>query len=102
MAKNKKKQKKVAVKEKKVPKKRSYVVTDGLFFNGTWISSNEIQLIDFICQELTNQEIASITKRTARTVEGLRLIVMKKTKSKNMISLFKYAVKHGIFEFKTG
>jgi DNA-binding NarL/FixJ family response regulator len=53
-----------------------------------------------ICDEFTNEEIAKKLKLGKRTIEGLREVIMGKTKAKNVIGLFKYALRNRIYILK--
>jgi len=64
------------------------------------LSDREIRIIQLICDEFTNEEIAKKVKLGKRTIDGVREVIMEKTKSKNAIGLFKYAVKNRIYILK--
>jgi DNA-binding NarL/FixJ family response regulator len=64
------------------------------------LSDREIRIIQLICDEFTNEEIAKKLKLGKRTIEGLREVIMGKTKAKNVIGLFKYALRNRIYILK--
>ncbi len=61
-------------------------------------SEKEIEIIRFICQEMTNKEIAEKLFLSIRTVEGHRLRILDKMGVKNSIGLVIYAIQHNIFQ----
>lgn len=63
------------------------------------LSEREVKIIELICKELTNREIALRFELSIRTIEWCREQIMKKTKTKSAIGLFKYAVKNKIVKF---
>jgi len=58
------------------------------------LSVKEKRIIKLIYQEYTTPEIAIKMKLSPRTLDGYRSIIMTKTKSKNIVSLVKYAIKN--------
>lgn len=62
-------------------------------------TEKEIEVIQLVCKEFTNKEIANMLYMSTRTVEGLRQRVMDKMKVKNMVGIVVYAIKHGIVKF---
>lgn len=61
----------------------------------TEFSSREKEIASFICQELTNQEIAERLAISPRTVEAHRRSLIKKTRSRNTAGLVLYLVRNG-------
>lgn len=61
-------------------------------------SAREVEIIQLICQELTNKEIAAKLKLSVRTVENHRDKIHEKSGAKNSVGLVIYAIRHGIFE----
>ncbi len=59
-------------------------------------SEREIDIIQLICKEYTNKEIADKLFLSARTVEGYRVKILEKMKVKNAIGIVIYAMQHGI------
>ena len=59
-------------------------------------TDREIEVIELVCQELSNKEIAEKLFLSIRTVEGLRLKVAEKMSVKNPVGMVLYALKHGI------
>lgn len=72
-------------------KKENTVIDDNL-------TKREKEILNLICLELTNAEIAEKLFLSIRTVEGHRNNLLLKTGSKNTAGLVIYAVKHGIFD----
>jgi two-component system, NarL family, invasion response regulator UvrY len=60
------------------------------------LNEREITIIRLICRELTNDEIAVKMKLHRRTVEGYRLVLMRKLRKKTAVGLAIYAIKNGI------
>lgn len=60
------------------------------------LTDREILVLQFIYQELTNKEIAERMNVAEKTVENFRYSLMNKTGAKNVASLVKYAIRHGI------
>ncbi len=58
------------------------------------LSDREIEIVNLICQEMTNKEIAESLGISNRTVDWHRDNILKKTKAKNAIGIVMYAVKH--------
>lgn len=69
-------------------------------FNHTEIelTNREREIIQLICQELTNSEIAEKLFISPRTVEGHRNNLLMKTGSKNTAGLVVFAIKNRIYE----
>lgn len=61
------------------------------------LSDREKEVLRFICEELTTQEIGKRIFLSPRTVEGIRSGMLEKIKVKNTAGLVLYAVKHGIY-----
>lgn len=59
-------------------------------------SEREIEIIELICKEQTNKEIADKLFLSVRTVEGHRLKILEKMNVKNTVGLVVYAIKKGI------
>lgn len=64
----------------------------------TEFSDREKEIIQLICQELTNKEISDKLFLSSRTVEGHRLKIMEKMSVKNPVGLIVYAIKNGLFK----
>jgi DNA-binding NarL/FixJ family response regulator len=62
------------------------------------LTNREKEIIQLICHELTNAEIAERLFISARTVEGHRNNLLLKTGSKNTAGLVVFAIKNGIYE----
>lgn len=61
-------------------------------------TTREIDIIQLICDQQTNKEIAYNLGLSIRTVESHREKIQEKTGAKNMIGVVVYAIKHGIYE----
>jgi DNA-binding NarL/FixJ family response regulator len=59
-------------------------------------SDREKDIIELICHEMTNKEIAEKLFLSVRTVEGHRLNIMEKMGVKNSVGVVVYALKNGI------
>ncbi len=62
-------------------------------------SDREKEIIDLICKELSNKEIADKLFISFRTVEGHRLNILEKMHVKNTVGLVVYAIKNGLAAF---
>lgn len=62
------------------------------------LSDREIDILKEICEGKTNKQIAESLKISMHTVDFHRGNIYKKTKSKNLLSLLKYAIKSGIID----
>jgi DNA-binding CsgD family transcriptional regulator len=60
----------------------------------------DLHIIRLICREYSTGEIAEATGVSYKRVESLRSELLKKTKSKNVVGIVKYAIKHKIFPLK--
>lgn len=63
-------------------------------------NEKELEIIQLICQELTNREIGEKLFMSVRTVEGYRLKILEKMDVKNSVGLVIYAIQHGFFDPK--
>lgn len=59
-------------------------------------SEREKEIIEMICREMTNKEIAEKLFLSVRTVEGHRLNILEKMNVKNSVGVVVYALKNGI------
>jgi DNA-binding NarL/FixJ family response regulator len=64
------------------------------------LSSREKQIIELICSEYSNVEIAEKLHLSSRTVEGHRINLLNKTGCRNTAGLVLFAIKYGIFTIK--
>lgn len=60
------------------------------------LSEREIQIIQLICEENTNKEIAEKLGISVRTVDGHRELILEKINAKNTVGIVMYAVKNGL------
>lgn len=60
----------------------------------------EREVIKLICQEYTTKEIAEKIGVSRKTLDLIRSNLLKKTKSKNVVGLLKYAIEHNIYKLK--
>ncbi|MEN9547850.1 MAG: hypothetical protein RIR12_441 [Bacteroidota bacterium] len=61
-------------------------------------SEREKEIINLICKELTNKEIAEKLFLSVRTVEGHRLNVLEKMGVKNSVGVVIYSIKHKLID----
>lgn len=61
-------------------------------------TTRELNVIDLICRECTNKEIADQLYISARTVEGIRLRIIEKMNVKNTVGMVIFAIKAGLFK----
>lgn len=60
------------------------------------LSDREVEVLKLTCLEKTNKQISEELFISQRTVEWHRKQIMKKTKSKNVVGLVMYAIKHKV------
>jgi DNA-binding NarL/FixJ family response regulator len=63
-------------------------------------TKGEFETINLVCKGFSNQEIADYIGNGIRTVQSTRLIISKKTGTKNTASLVVYAIRNKIFDYK--
>jgi DNA-binding NarL/FixJ family response regulator len=61
-------------------------------------TDRELDIIRYVCQELTNKEIADRLFLSIRTVEGYRLKIQEKMNVKNSIGLVIYAIRNNLYK----
>lgn len=66
----------------------------------TNLTDREIQIVQLICQQKTNHEIAEELYVTVKTVEGHRERIKTKTKTKNAVGIALYAIKHNLIKIE--
>ena len=59
-------------------------------------SETEVYIIKLLCEEYNTQEIADLTFKSKRTIEGIRSELMSKIGCRNVVGVVLYAVKNGI------
>ena len=62
------------------------------------LTPREVEIINLICQEFTNKEIAEKLFISPRTVEGHRNRILEKTQCKNIAGVVIYAIEHNLFD----
>jgi DNA-binding NarL/FixJ family response regulator len=66
----------------------------------TKLSNREKQILELICREYSNVEIAEKLYLSSRTIEGHRINLLNKTGCRNTAGLVLFAIKYGIFVAK--
>ena len=61
-------------------------------------SEKEISVMRYICQELSNKEIAERLFLSVRTIEGYRERIQEKINARNTAGIVVYAIKHRIYQ----
>ena len=61
-------------------------------------SDRDIAVIRYICEELTNKEIADKMNLSVRTIEGYRERIQSKIKAKNSVGIVVYAIRNNLFQ----
>lgn len=64
------------------------------------LTKREVSVLKLICEEKTNEQIGKKLKISKRTVDTHRANLLRKTKSKNTIGLFKYALKRKFYKLR--
>lgn len=65
-------------------------------YNRVALTERELQIIQLICQEFTNKEIAEKLCLSVRTIDGHRETILEKIKARNTVGIVMYAVKNGL------
>lgn len=66
--------------------------------NATSLTDREHEVLQLICQELTNREAAEELGISVRTVDAHRRNLLQKTGAKNTAGLVKFAIKHHLID----
>jgi DNA-binding NarL/FixJ family response regulator len=61
-------------------------------------SEKEVAVIRYICQEMSNKEIASNLNLSIRTIEGYRDRILEKIGARNAAGIVVYAIKNNIYQ----
>lgn len=61
------------------------------------LSKREMEVLNYLCQQKTNKEIAELMFISSRTVEGHRQKLLAKTGSKNTAGIIIYAIENGYY-----
>mgnify|MGYP000851742751 CR=1 FL=1 len=56
----------------------------------------ELQVLKMVCSEKKNREMATKLKLNLRTVEKVKTALYRKTKTRSVLGLFKWAYKQGL------
>lgn len=65
------------------------------------LSSREIEVLNLVAKEYTNEQIAEKLFISERTVEAHRRNIFIKTKTKTLVGLIKYAINKGLIEINS-
>lgn len=65
------------------------------------LSHREIEIIQLICQQYTNREIADKLRLSSRTIDAHRNTILAKTHSKNTAGIVLYAIENKLFKNTT-
>jgi DNA-binding NarL/FixJ family response regulator len=60
------------------------------------LSSFEKSVLDLICKEYTNEEMADTLFKSKRTIESTRTLMMQKIGARNVVGLVMYAIKNDL------
>ena len=66
--------------------------------NKTELTAREKEILCFICEEKTSEEIAALMHLSPRTIEGYRQAIIAKAGTRNLAGLAVFAIRHGIFK----
>jgi len=61
-------------------------------------TTRELEIIELICEQLTNKEIADKLFISPRTVEGHRMKIQEKMQVRNSVGIVVYAMKHNLYQ----
>lgn len=64
------------------------------------LTAREVEIIQQLFEQFTNQEIAENLNISVRTVHNHRINITRKTGSKNVVGVMLYAIKHGLTRVK--
>jgi len=67
-------------------------------FNPKHLNAVELEVLKYICQGLTNQEIGDLVHRSKRTIEGYRQKLINKSGAKNTAALVAWAFRRGLVD----
>ncbi len=67
----------------------------------TPLSEREIEIVQLICHQKTNPEMADVLGISQRTVENHRLRIMKKIGAKTSVGLLIYAMRNGLTDIES-
>lgn len=62
------------------------------------LTQREVEILKLILQELPSAEIASLLNLSIRTIDTHRKNICRKSNTKTMVGLMKYAIKEGFLE----
>jgi DNA-binding NarL/FixJ family response regulator len=65
-------------------------------FSKVNLTERELQIVQLICEEFTNKEIAEKLCLSVRTIDGHREVILEKIKARNTVGIVMYAVKNGL------
>jgi DNA-binding NarL/FixJ family response regulator len=65
-------------------------------FNKVELTERETQIIQLICEEFTNKEIADKLCLSVRTIDGHREQILQKINARNTVGIVMYAMKNGL------
>jgi DNA-binding NarL/FixJ family response regulator len=65
-------------------------------FNRVQLTERELQIVQLVCKEHTNREIAEKLCLSVRTIDGHRENILEKIKAKNTAGIVMYAIKNGL------
>lgn len=79
-----------------IPNSISSLILDRVQEPENELSDRELEMIKLICDERTSDEIADAMCISSHSVNQMRSKLLKKTNSKNIAGLVRYAIKNGI------
>lgn len=62
------------------------------------LTKKEIKVIQLICKQYTNQDIADNIGLSKRTVDGIRIGILNKIRVKNTAGVVIFAIRQGIYK----
>ncbi|AEA43227.1 response regulator transcription factor [Fluviicola taffensis] len=65
-------------------------------------NSNELTILEMICDEMTTQEISDKLFKSKRTIESARTSMMNKVGARNVVGLVMFAIQNGVLQKNKG
>jgi two-component system response regulator DegU len=77
---------------------KTSTVKEDINFPGVQLTERELEVLELICRSKSSREIAELLSLSKKTVDNHRFSIMKKTDTKNVLSLTTYALRNNIIK----